>query len=145
MSTGTDLIEKALMEIGAHSVVSPAPPESINIGLGKLNAMLQQWTSESIAMEVVPLRAAGEQLGEPADATDAIIYNLAIRLAPSFDAPVSPDLRGLAQSTYSTIKALYRKVTIPRLVPTGTLPKGSGHSKGYANRTYMKPGEAFDA
>lgn len=145
MSIGTDIIKKAFAEIGAHSVVTPAPAEAIVEGMDKLNSMIQEWESRDVKIGAVALRVPGDELGEPLDTTEAIVYNLAIRSAPMFNATVSPELRGLASNTFSIIKGIYRLIEVPRLVPTSTLPRGSGHSRGVWNRQFMPKGENFDA
>ena len=76
MSDGTTLIESSLKLIGAHSIYAPADAESIEVSLGTLNSMLQLWLSQGIELNISPLNAVGEEVGEPLDTRQAIINNL---------------------------------------------------------------------
>ena len=82
MSTGTEIIKDALRAIGAHSLAQSAPPEAIEIGMNFLNNMMQLWRSRSIMIETVPLQVPGDELSEPADSRNAIVFNLAIQMSP---------------------------------------------------------------
>lgn len=130
MSTGTAIIQEALQEIGAHSVASPAGPESIETGRKKLNSMIQRWESELIIMGCVPLSAPGQELSEPSDARDAIVQNLALRLVPNFNngrAVNITDLKEQAKDGLRYLERNYKTHTIPKRVPSATLPKGEGN------------------
>ncbi len=148
MTTGTEIVKKALKKIGANSIAAPAAPETIIEGRDALNSMLQNWLSQDIDLGIVPLDPPGDELGEPNDATNAIISNLAIYLAPDFDNGnqiVSPTLKQNATRDYNTVKNLYQCVSIPDKVVTSTLPKGQGNRYWYWNgNTYFRKGETVD-
>ncbi|MGI9306782.1 MAG: hypothetical protein ACR2P5_05695 [Gammaproteobacteria bacterium] len=137
MSDGTAIITEALQESQIVSVVVPASPEQINHGLGKLNSMVQMWISMGIKMNLVPLPTAGDQLHEPADARNGIVLNLAILLATAYKRPVSDDLRTAGAKELAMIKLLYQEICIPDAVPSSTLPKGAGNSKGVDSKRFF--------
>lgn len=143
MSTGTALINRALQMIGIRSVVSPATPEDIELGLELLNSMMEIWLSRRVDLGVMPLEVAADDLNEPGDTRNAIIFNLAIECAPAFDngqAVVTPDLIRKARQSMFAVQALYRKVPqIPKGV-SSTLPVGSGNTRGVQRRTFFGPG-----
>lgn len=143
MSTGTDIIEEALQEIGAHSAIAPASPASIVLGMKRLNSMLETWLTKNIAIGFTPLEVPGDELNEPADTRNGIISNLAIAVAPPFDNGrniVSNELRTNAKTQFGDIKNLYQKVTIPDKVVSSTLPVGAGNSRGVNRRTFFPKG-----
>lgn len=143
MTTGTDIVEKALKLIGANSIAAPAAPETVVEGADALNSMLQTWTSQGIDLGIVPLEAPGDELGEPNDATNAIIENLALILAPNFDngkMVVSVTLEKNAKRDYNIVKNLYQIVTIPNKVVSSTLPKGAGNKYPLFSDTYFRKG-----
>lgn len=140
MSTGTFLIEGALKKIQVVSVAVPSSPEQITDGLIELNSMLNLWLSWGIMMKWTPITVPGGDLNEPIDATNAIITNLAIKLAPSYSKPVSQDLKNNARIELDMIKSLYQEVFIPDKVVSSTLPLGAGNSKGVDSRTYFPSG-----
>jgi len=140
MTIGTKVLKGALRKIGAHSTVSPAEPDTLVEAMDTLNTMLQMWRSQGIIMGALPLKTPGGQLGEPADARNAIEDNLAIALAPNFDngkVVVSDDLRRNARDGYSWVKSLYQVITIPDKVPSSTLPRGAGNSRGTQRRVFF--------
>jgi len=143
MSSGTEIVQAALKEIGAHSIVAPADPESILVGKNTLNSMLQIWLSQCIDLGIVPLDASGEELGEPADSTQVIIDNLAIALAPNFDNGdnvVSAELRNNARRGFVRLRGLYQILTIPDKVVSSTLPRGAGNDRGFRTKVFAGKG-----
>lgn len=147
MTIGTKVIKGALSKIGAHSLVSPAEPETIVEGMETLNTMIQLWRSLGILEDIVPLEVPGDELGEPADARNAIEDNLALALTPLFDngkAVASPMLVRNAKVGFQDLEALYGVYSIPQKVPSSTLPKGAGNSKGTRRRNFFGVNGALD-
>ena len=62
MSTGTEIIERALQRIGAHSKVQPAAPETIIEGMNTLNSMIQLWISWGVDIQTVIIDDPGQEL-----------------------------------------------------------------------------------
>lgn len=139
ISTGTFLVQRALQRIGAHSVVSPASPESLDEGFIYLNSLLELWLSKGIDIGTVPISAIGDEVNEPVDARSGIINNLALELAPSFDngkAVASQNLINAAQRDFITVKNLYQQLSIPEKVYSSTLPAGQGNQfRSYGGAT----------
>ena len=139
MTIGTKIIERSLELISAHSVVSPANPESIQTGKSALNGMIARWEDDSINMGCVPLKEPGSELSEPLGARNGIEYNLALELAPLFPAAnVSPLLVAMANKTYNELRRRWKPVTIPKATVRGTHPKGQGN---FGDQTYFNEGD----
>lgn len=135
MSTGTELIKEALQQLNAHSIASPAAPESIENALKKLNSMVELWLSRNIRLGVVPLKVVGDDLQEPIDARNAIVSNLALLLAPDFDAGkivVSKDLKASAARDFGQIQVIYQRHFIPNKTISSTTPLGQGNFRTFA-------------
>ncbi len=145
MSSGTEIIESALQEIGAQSIGASAPPQAIEDGMKRLNRMLQTWISWEINIPVNPLSAPGDELGEPSDTTNAIIDNLALQLAPFYDngnnKKVSQDLKNNARSGLADVKQLYRTLIVPCRQISSTTPRGQGNYIGVNSRVFFGRGE----
>lgn len=148
MTAGTDIIKGALRKIGAHSIAAPAASETIVEGRDALNSMLQEWETRNIFLGVAPLDAPGDELGEPNDATNAIINNLALELSPFFDNGnniVSPMLIRAAKTSFNVIYNAYIDQPIPDKVVSSTLPKGAGNKWGHTfGRTFFRKGESIN-
>jgi len=146
MTTGTKIVESALQKIGAHSVLQPANPESLEQGKNTLNAMIAQWEDNGILMGCVPLKVIGSELSEPHSAKNGIIYNLAIALAPDFPgSQVSNTLQTQANKTYNLIKRIWKEIDIPRAKARGTYPRGQGHKTEFLDswwdETFFEEGQ----
>lgn len=136
MSTGTFIVQRALQQIGAHSKIRPANASSIEDGFESLGWMLQQWLSQGIALGIKPISVPADEVDEPEDATQVIINNLAIELAPDREGGkdvVSPTLRLNASRGFHILKALYQVFTIPNKVLSSTTPSGAGNTNRSGN------------
>ena len=143
MSTGTVIIQDALKQIGAHSIVAPASSDTLETARSVLNSMLELWTSKSIFIRTTPIEVVGDDLNEPIDTRNAIVYNLAIMLSPGFDNGkdiVSSRLQMLANTTMETVTNLYQNVEIPEMVISSTTPLGAGNNRGFRSRTFFPRG-----
>ncbi len=141
MSAGTFIIKKALRTIGAYSIAASADPDSISEGMDYLNGMIQTWESKNIVMGATPLSVPGDELNEPADTTNAIIANLALLMAPTFDngalSVVSPRLEGNAKSLFLDMKRAYSTAKAPRRIVSTTLPRGEGNREYITNKPFF--------
>lgn len=142
MSTGTKIVQNALSNIGAHSVIAPASPESLEVGKDALNSMIARWADEDIDIGAVPLEAIGDELSEPMGLTSAIEYNLSIELHPKFPATqISPQLNASANKTFQDMRSKVQTITIPNPVVRQTLPKGQGNRQSrFINSTFFDKG-----
>lgn len=140
MSSGTFIIQSGYKRIGVHSVVRPASSEDIEDGRLILNSMLQGWESKDIFLGIVPLNLEGDELGEPPDATNAIIDNFAVKVAPNFDngkTIVSTDLKDNARAGMALLNGLFRVTEMPQKKISSTTPRGSGHGRHHDDRIFM--------
>lgn len=138
MTIGTNIILRSMRKIQVDTLNSPAPPEDIDDAVLVLNSMLALWLSKGIDLGVVPLEAAGDELAEPPDTTNAIISNLAIKLASDYEdgqAIVTQTLKNEAVSDFEEIGNVgYREYSIPQIIPSSTLPTGEGNRNRFTRR-----------
>lgn len=135
MSTGTALINDALKTLGVKSVQSTQSPEALEIGRKVLNSMTQLWRSRGIFVGLTPIAEAGNEVGEFSDSRTAVVFNLAILLAPFFDngkVVASDDLKRMAAEQLSLVKGLYRRLTVPNKTVSSTTPLGAGNYQTFA-------------
>ena len=147
MSTGTEIVKEALQLIGAHSVLQPAAPESIDIGLKRLKSMIETWLTKDINIGATPLDVVGDELNEPLDCRDGVIFNLAVRCGPSFDngkANVSTTLANLARQQFQFIENNYSVITIPDKVISSTLPLGQGNYENFGEGAFFDEGSTIE-
>lgn len=62
-----------------------------------LNYMLLSWQSDSINLGFSKIHAAGQSVQLPETAEEAVVYNLAVRLAPEYQIPIPPEVAAIAR------------------------------------------------
>lgn len=138
MTIGTNIIKRSLRKIQVDTLNSPASPEDIDDAVLVLNSMLSLWLSKGIRLGIVPLEAAGDELGEPNDSTNAIISNLAIKLASDYEdgqAVVTQTLKSEATSEFEELANVgYRENIVPQIIPSSTLLTGEGNKNRFVRR-----------
>lgn len=138
MSSGTFIITEGYKRFGAYTVFNAPPNEAIISGMKQLNGMLDRWRSKYIDLPFTNLTVPGEQLGEPVDATEAIIDNLALQLSSNYSSGnlsiVSQELRRNARVGLNDLKVAYRCLPIPNFILSSTTPVGQGNINGLFTR-----------
>ena len=128
--TKRQFVEAALTEIGLASYVFDIQPEQLEYARRRLDAMMADWNGKGLRLSY-PIPASPEQgsLAEetnvPDSANEAVILNLALRLAPSYGKQIMPDTRLLAKTAYDTV--LQRATAPIELQFPDTLPSGAGN------------------
>jgi hypothetical protein len=69
-----------------------------------LNAMLQRWEANGLALGWSPVAAIADDLPAPPEADEAISTNLAVRLQPEYGAQLSPVVMGLAEGGLAALR-----------------------------------------
>ena len=138
MTIGTNIFKRSFRKIQVDTLNSPASPEDFDDAVLVLNAMVATWLSKGIRLGIVPLEAAGDELGEPNDTTNAIISNLAIKLAADYEdgqAIVTQTLKNEATSEFEDLaNSGYREIFIPQIIPSSTLVTGEGNKNRFVRR-----------
>lgn len=120
-------IEAAFEEIGLASYVFDLQPEQLESAMRRLDAMIADWNGKGIRLGY-PLPTSpqqsdlDEQTYVPDSANQAIITNLAIRIAPGYGKQVMPGTLAVAKSSYDTIlsRATFpMEQQLPRTMPIG--------------------------
>lgn len=83
----------------------------------------QLWELHFLVKEVMPSSfALGDMLGLPAEYQEAVLYNLAMRVRPSYGQEPDPVIGQLAMGSLQTIRSV--NTMVPRLAPC--VPSGRG-------------------
>lgn len=123
-------VEAAFEEIGMANYVFDLQPEQRESAMRRLDAMMAEWNAKGIRLGY-PMPSSpqqsdlDEQTYVPDSANQAIITNLAMRIAPSYGKQVMAGTMATAKSSYNTILS---KATFPteKQFPD-TLPSGAGN------------------
>ncbi len=140
MSTAIDLINQALIDIGATSPIKPVAPESQNTAFTRLVQMLNKWTAKGINLGdsfVLPTSKADE-LGNDADTDLAIIQSLSLLIATPLRRELSIEQKSQAADSYQDL--LISSVARPEMPYPSTMPGGAGRRNApFARRYYSEP------
>lgn len=142
--TKRDIVEQAFEEIGLASYVFDLQPQQLDSALRRLDAMMATWNAKGIRLGYpLPSSPADSDLdqdtGVPDNAIEAMVLNLAVRVAPGFGKTVSPDTKGNAKRAYNEIVA-NSAMPIEMQLGNETIPSGAGN-KGfrYYNNPFLRP------
>lgn len=123
-------VSAAFEEIGLASYAFDLQPQQLESALRRLDAMLASWNSLGIRLGY-PLPSSPEfsdidaESEVPDSANEAIITNLAVKLAPSYGKQVMPETKATARETYNTL--ISRAVLPMEQQLPGTMPAGAGN------------------
>lgn len=145
MSTTTkrQICEDAFAELALAGNVFDLSPEEMQTALVRLDRMVAFWETKGIALGyAMPDPLLGSRLddesGVPAGAVQALVTNLAVRLAAVWGKELSQDTRNTAKQGYD---ALLAQAAAPRdQVFPDTLPRGAGNKPWrYSNPFFGVP------
>lgn len=131
MATAASFITRALQKIGVKTAESPIEASEMQDGLDAINDMLISWEVSGIEMGFQPVADKDDELRVPRFAHAAIKAELAVLLAPEYDAPVSQVL--LAEADQRKSEVLNALFSLGDIQFPSTLPMGSGNQCGSFN------------
>jgi hypothetical protein len=123
-------IAAAMAEIGMADYVFDLQAEDLQVAARRLNSMLMDWNGRGVRLGYA-LVSDWATVDLDADtlvpdvAEEAIITNLAIRIAPGYGKTVSPDTKAAAKNGYNTL--LGRAAVPPTMQFPSSLPAGAGN------------------
>lgn len=147
--TKRQFVTSAFEEIGLADYVFDLQPEQLEGALRRLDSMMAEWNAIGIrlgyAMPSSPQDSdLDTETNVPDSAWEAIITNLAIRIAPGYGKAVAPDTKVSAKGAYNI---LLQRATYPleQQLPQ-TMPTGAGNKPVRLNNPYVRmPADPIDA
>jgi len=130
--TKKQILEQAFEEIGIASYIFDLTPDQLMSALRRMDLMVSSWYAKNIKIGY-PLPGTPnnshmeEQIDTPLQANEALVLNLAVRLAPSYGKVVAPETKMLAKQLYDQLlvqAAMPFEMQYPR-----TLPLGAGYKR----------------
>lgn len=125
--TKRQYIEEAFTELGLADYVFNLTAQELATALRRLDAMMAEWNARGIRLGYpLPLSPQqsdlDEQTGVPDRANEAIIANLAIRIAPSYGKQPLPGTLSTAREAYGAVVAIAaqpNEMQFPNTMPAG--------------------------
>ena len=128
MTTARQVVNRAAEEIGVKTAEAELEPADAQVIFDRMNDILIEWADTGLTPAFVEVFSLDDEIGVDRHAIGAASYALAMRIAPSFQRLVTPDLR---DSANTTLQALERSVVhIGDIALPDTLPVGSGNECG---------------
>lgn len=123
-------VAAAFEEIGLASYVFDLQPEQLQSALRRLDVMMAEWNAKGIRLGYpIPDSPQFSDLDEPSEvpdsANEAIITNLALKVAPGFGRTPMADTKITAKAAYNTL--LSRAAMPMEQQFPNTLPAGAGN------------------
>ena len=128
--TKRQFVTAAFEEIGLADYVFDLQPEQLESALRRLDAMMMEWNASGIRLGY-PIASSPQDADldtetfTPDSAWEAVITNLAIRIAPGYGKTVSSDTKAIAKNA---LNVLMQRATFPleKQLPD-TMPIGQGN------------------
>jgi hypothetical protein len=141
--TKRQFVEEAFAEIGMASYVFDLQPQQLEGALRRLDTMLATWNGKGIRIGY-PLPSSPEDSDldtetlVPDAANEAIITNLAVRIAPQYGKTPSIDTKITAKQSYDLL--LSRAAMPMEMQLPASMPRGAG-AKAYDDPFVDNPEE----
>jgi len=138
--TKRQFVEEAFAELGMANYTFDLQPQQLDTALRRLDAMMATWNAKGIRLGY-PLPSSPQdsdldtETQVPDSANEAIVANLAIRIAPQYGKSVAIDTRTTAKLGYDTLLAR-AAFPLEQQFPQ-TLPLGAGQKPWRYDTPFM--------
>lgn len=137
--THRDFINGALEEIGLASYAYDATAEELTGAMRRLDGMMAEWNAKGIRIGYpIPSGPATGSLTDetavPDSAWEAVVLNLAARLAPSYGKQVMAATNAGAKRAFNTLLNLH---SAPAEMQLPAMPAGAGNKPWRYDGTYL--------
>ena len=140
--TASTVIRDALQEILVQAAEQPITAAEGQGAMRLLTRMMAAWVSDGVDLSFTPVDSLNDSITVVDGALDAIVLNLAVKLAPQYDRPVTQSLYMNAKDAYEA--ALKIAVAVPDTAFPATLPYGSGNEDKGHNFSNYYPGPSSE-
>jgi hypothetical protein len=122
--TKGQIVRDALTELGISEYEFDISPEELTSGVSRLDSMLAQWSRKGVKISYNFVGDSSDDSGLPNTFREAVITNLAIRLAPSYGKQPAMGVMALAKDSMND---LLRESAAPIEKQFQEMPVGSGY------------------
>jgi len=118
-----------MAEIGLASYAFDLMPEQREAALRRLDSMMAEWNGRGLRLGYpIPDNPADSDIDDssniPDAAWEAVITNLALRIAPSYGKQVNPETKVTARHSLNTI---FARASLPTEMKLISMPSGAGN------------------
>lgn len=104
MSTVARVVRSALMQLGVLD--AEEAPKAVHMvdAMEAMNQMMARWEANGLSLGWSAVTTPTQDMPVPFEAEEAVIYNLAVRLRPAYNATLHPDVMQLAEMSLSALR-----------------------------------------
>lgn len=124
--TNVQVITAALTELRLVPEGESATGQQGLDGLRALNQMMAAWANLDMDLQFPPQDTLSDVCPIPIWAEEGVISNLAVKLAPLMQAPISPELAVKASTTHNDLAVILMRQNM-READTDHMPRGTGY------------------
>lgn len=104
MTQAIDILRDALGYLRVQDASAPVEDTDARDGLRALNMMLRRWEANGLTLGWSDISAPEDVLPLPAEAEEAVGYNLAVRLASRYGVDLTPDIAAMARDGLAALR-----------------------------------------
>jgi len=142
--TKRQFVTAAFEEIGLASYSFDLTDDELTSACKRLDAMMADWNARGIRISYpIPSTPETTNLDEetnvPDVANEAIILNLAVRIAPGYGKQVMPDTKQVARQSYMTLLGWDQSNNMLEKQLPSTTPAGAGNKPWRYDDPFLRP------
>jgi hypothetical protein len=149
--TKRQFVTAAFEEIGLASFVYDITDAELISAVRRLDTMMADWNAKGVRLSY-PIPSTPEatnadsETDVPDMANEAIITNLAVRIAPGYGKVVSPDTKFVAKNAYNVLMARVAADNMIEKQLPSFVPAGAGHKSWRHGDPFLAdPTDSLDA
>lgn len=136
MTTTAQVTKAALQLLLVQDSESELPADEYQDTIFAMNNLMLSLDAQGISLGYTVVSNLGDEITIPPGAIQGLIYNLALEMAPQFNATITPGITNGAQLGMEAMRQL-GQIIVTSQYP-GTLPVGSGN-EGWRNDRHFFP------
>jgi hypothetical protein len=130
MTQVSSIVRDALLHLRVQDAAEAVEAQAMQDAIRALNGMMQRWEADGVSVGWTDVAAPDDTLPAPAEAEEAISYNLAVRLRARYGVAIDPDVIQMATDGLAALRADVIANTFNR-ISYDDLPMGEGWCGGY--------------
>lgn len=131
MATAAQVIKAAFQKIIAQASEADLEEDEYSDAMFSLNNFMLALDAQGVTLGFTEVTSLGDDVTVPVGALRGVIYNLALELAPEYEAQLSPVAAAIAADGMKAMRDL--GVSTPTSSMPCTLPRGSGNEGSFGS------------